>query len=66
MTSRPQSENLTRIYFWVEWKPVSPNELLHTHWTVSTRNAKRARAACDWLNALQHAGMMLKERMERK
>ena len=48
----------------------------HSHWLreMTARaftemrhgNKREERAACDWLNALQHAAMMLKERMERK
>ena len=30
---------------WVDWKPVSPNRLLHAHWSVPMRNAKAARLA---------------------
>lgn len=48
----------------------------HSHWLreMTARaftemrygNKRQERAAVDWLNALQHAGMMLKERMESK
>lgn len=44
----------------------------HSHWLreMAARaftemrhgNKREERAACDWLNALQHAGVMLKER----
>lgn len=30
---------------WVDWKPVTPNQLLFKHWTVVSRNKKAAHAA---------------------
>lgn len=38
------------VTVFVPWKPVSPNQLLHKHWTVSAKNSKMANA--EWRSAL--------------
>lgn len=41
----------TLIYtVFVPWKPISPNQLLHKHWTVTAKNSKAASKA--WRSAL--------------
>lgn len=41
----------SRIFsLWVDWLPVSPNELLHAHWTVVGRNNRAAQMA--WSGSL--------------
>lgn len=41
----------TSTVLWLDYKPLSPNQLLHKHWRVAHRNTKAAKDA--WESALQ-------------
>lgn len=45
MQAPRSSGSIPAFSVWVNWKPISPNQLLHKHWSLVTRNAKRAERA---------------------
>ena len=50
MSANP-SGGLTPIFTaWVDWKPKSPNQLLHRHWRVTQSNSRAAKQA--WWSSL--------------
>src|SRR5688572_19021439 len=47
--NKDKSGTSLQVTLFVPWKPKSPNQLLHKHWSVVMKNSKAAKAA--WLLA---------------